>query len=122
MPLFAPLDLKSLERVAQQLVRIEVPAGEVLIREGDEGDRFYVIDSGQMTASFEGSVLRQMGPGDPFGEIALLRDVPRTATVIADEPSVVLALERTDFLDAVTGNSEVNNRADDMISKRIPTY
>jgi signal-transduction protein with cAMP-binding, CBS, and nucleotidyltransferase domain len=122
VPLFAPLDLKSLERVAQQLIRIEVPAGEVLIREGDEGDRFYVIDSGQMTASFEGSVLRQMGPGEPFGEIALLRDVPRTATVIADEPSVVLALERADFLDAVTGNSEVNNRADDMISKRIPTY
>jgi MFS family permease len=122
VPLFAPLELKSLERVAQQLVRIEVPAGEVLIREGDEGDRFYVIESGQMTASFEGTLLRQMGPGDPFGEIALLRDVPRTATVIADVPSVVLALERTDFLDAVTGNSEVNNRADDMISKRIPTY
>jgi MFS family permease len=122
VPLFAPLELKSLERVAQQLVRVEVPAGEVLIREGDEGDRFYVIESGQMTASFEGSVLRQMGPGDPFGEIALLRDVPRTATVIADEPTVVLALEREDFLDAVTGNSEVNNAADDMISRRIPTY
>ena len=122
VPLFAPLELKSLERVAQQVVRIEVPAGDVLIREGDEGDRFYVIESGQMTASFEGAVLRQMGPGDPFGEIALLRDVPRTATVTADEPTVVLALERADFLDAVTGNSEVNNRADDMISKRIPTY
>ena len=122
VPLFAPLELKSLERVAQQLVRIEVPAGDVLIREGDEGDRFYVIESGQMTASFEGAMLRQMGPGDPFGEIALLRDVPRTATVTADEPTVVLALERADFLDAVTGNSEVNNRADDMISKRIPTY
>ena len=122
VPLFAPLELKSLERVAQQLVRIEVPAGDVLIREGDEGDRFYVIESGQMTASFEGAVLRQMGPGDPFGEIALLRDVPRTATVTADEPTVVLALDRAEFLDAVTGNSEVNNRADDMISKRIPTY
>ena len=122
VPLFAPLELKSLERVAQQLVRIEVPAGDVLIREGDEGDRFYVIESGQMTASFEGTVLRQMGAGDPFGEIALLRDVPRTATVTADEPTVVLALDRADFLDAVTGNSEVNNAADDMISRRIPTY
>ncbi len=103
VPLFAPLELKSLERIAQQLVRIEVPAGEVLIHEGDEGDRFYVIESGQMTATFEGAVLRQMGPGDPFGEIALLRDVPRTATVTADEPSVVHALDRADFLDAVTG-------------------
>ena len=122
VPLFAPLEPKSLELIAQQLVRIEVPAGDVLIREGDEGDRFYVIESGQMTATFEGAVLRQMGPGDPFGEIALLRDVPRTATVTADEPTVVLALDRADFLDAVTGNSEVNNRADDLISKRTPTY
>lgn len=122
VPLFAPLEPKSLERIAQQLVRIEVPAGDVLIREGEEGDRFYLIESGQMTAMFEGALLRQMGAGDPFGEIALLRDVPRTATVTADEPTVVYALEREDFLDAVTGSSEVNNAADDMISKRIPTY
>ncbi len=122
VPLFAPLEPKSLERIAQQLVRIEVPAGDVLIREGAEGDRFYVIESGQLTATFHGEVLRQMGPGDPFGEIALLRDVPRTATVTADEPTAVLALDRAAFLEAVTGNNEVNNLADDLISKRTPTY
>ena len=61
-------------------------------------------------------------PGDPFGEIALLRDVPRTATVTADEPTVVLALERADFLEAVTGNSEANSAADDLISMRVSTY
>jgi CRP-like cAMP-binding protein len=122
VPLFAPLAPKSLERIAQQLVRIEVQAGDVLIHEGEEGDRFYVIESGQMTATFEGTVLRQMGHGDPFGEIALLRDVPRTATVTADQPTVVHALERADFLEAVTGNSEVHNRADDLVSLRIRTY
>jgi len=122
IPLFAPLEPKSLERIAQQLVRLEVPAGDAVIREGEEGDRFYLIESGQLTATFEGKVLRLMGPGDPFGEIALLRDVPRTATVTADEPSVLLALEREPFLEAVTGNSEVNSRADDLISRRIPTY
>ncbi|MEP6760374.1 MAG: MFS transporter [Sporichthyaceae bacterium] len=122
LSLFAPLELKSLELVARRLVRVEVPAGAVVIREGDEGDRFYVIESGRAKASYRGEALRSMGPGDPFGEIALLRDVPRTATVTADEPMVLLALDRQPFLDAVTGNSEVNNRADDLISQRIPTY
>lgn len=122
VPLFAPLEPKSLEFIARQLVRVEVPAGEALIHEGEEGDRFYVIDSGRLTATFQGQVLSQMGPGDPFGEIALLRDVPRTATVTADEASVLLALDRAAFLDAVTGNNEVNSRADDLIGRRIPTY
>ncbi len=122
LPLFAPVEARALGFMAQRLVRVEVPAGEVFIREGDEGDRFYVIESGALTATFEGEVLRQMGPGDPFGEIALLRDVPRTATVTADEDSVLLALDREPFLEAVTGNSEVNSRADDLIAKRIPTY
>ena len=122
IPLFAPLEPKSLERVAQQLIRLEVPAGDTVIREGEEGDRFYVVETGRVSASFQGEFLSAAGPGDPFGEIALLRDVPRTATVVADEPSVLLALERDDFLNAVTGNSEVSSRADDLIARRIPTY
>ena len=75
-----------------------------------------------LTATHAGGVLSSMGAGDPFGEIALLRDVPRTATVTADEASVLLALDRDVFLDAVTGNSEVSGRADDLIARRIPTY
>jgi len=122
IPMFAPVEPKALELMAQRMVRIEVPAGETVIREGEPGDRFYVVESGALTATFQGEVLSQMGAGDPFGEIALLRDVPRTATVVADEPSVLLALDRGPFLDAVTGNSEVNSRADDLISRRIPTY
>ena len=122
IPLFLPLEPKSLELIANQLVRLEVPAGDVVISEGSEGDRFYVVESGRLTATHAGGVLSTMGPGDPFGEIALLRDVPRTATVTADEPSVLLALDRETFLDAVTGNSEVNGRADDLIARRIPTY
>jgi MFS family permease len=122
LPLFAPLEPKSLEAIAQQLVRVEVPAGDPVITEGAEGDRFYVIESGALTASHQGQVLSQMGPGDPFGEIALLRDVPRTATVVADTDSVLYALDRAEFLAAVTGSTEVNTRADDLISRRIPTY
>jgi MFS family permease len=122
LPLFAPLDPKSLELVAQQLQRVEVPAGTTVIREGDPGDLFYIVESGSLTASFQGKTLSQQGPGDPFGEIALLRDVPRTATVVADEPSVLLTLERQPFLDAVTGNSEVSGQADDLIARRTPTF
>ncbi len=122
LPLFAPLEPKSLELVAQRLIRVEVAAGDAVITEGETGDRFYVIETGRATATYRGDLLSHMGPGDPFGEIALLRDVPRTATVIADEPTVLMALERADFMDAVTGDSEVNNRADDLVARRIPTY
>ena len=122
VPLFGPLEPKKLEAIAQQLVRLEVAAGDVVIREGDEGDRFYVVESGRTTATHAGQVLSSQGPGDPFGEIALLRDVPRTATVTADEPTVLLCLDRDAFLAAVTGDDEVSTRADDLVSRRIPTY
>ena len=120
--LFAPVEAKSLELIAQQLIRLEVGVGEQIIHEGEEGDRFYIVESGQMAATFRGELLSVLSAGDPFGEIALLRDVPRTATVTAQEATVLLALERADFLAAVTGNSEVSNRVDDLIARRIPTY
>jgi hypothetical protein len=122
IPMFSPLEPKKLEALAQQLGRREVGAGEAVIREGDDGDRFYVVESGRTTATHGGQVLSSQGPGDPFGEIALLRDVPRTATVTADEPSVLLFLERDAFLAAVCGDDEVSTRADDLVSRRIPTY
>ena len=122
VPLFSPLEPQRLEAIAQQLGRREVAAGEVVIREGDAGDRFYIVESGRTTATHDGQVLSSQGPGDPFGEIALLRDVPRTATVTADEPSVLLFLERDAFLAAVRDDDEVSTRADDLVSRRIPTY
>lgn len=122
LALFAPLDPKSLERVAQQLKKIEVPAGATVIREGDVGDLFYIVESGALTATHNGEVLSHQGPGDPFGEIALLRDVPRTATVVADVDSTLVYLERDAFLAAVTGDVETANRAEDLVSRRIPTY
>jgi hypothetical protein len=122
IPMFSPLEPKKLETLAQQLGRREVPAGETVIREGDPGDRFYVVESGHTTATHDGRVLSSQGPGDPFGEIALLRDIPRTATITADEPTVLLYLERDAFLAAVRGDHEASTRADDLVSRRIPTY
>ncbi|MET0740561.1 MAG: MFS transporter [Candidatus Nanopelagicales bacterium] len=122
VPIFAPLSLPLLDQLARQLERIEVPAGSVIIREGDEGDRFYVVESGTVEATHAGTVLSVAGPGEPFGEIALLRDVPRTATVTATTDTVLYALTRADFLAAVTGDDEARLRADDLASRRIPTY
>lgn len=117
VPILAPLPLATLELLAGALVQIRYPPGSVVIRKGDAGDRFYVVDQGEVEIA--GS---RFGRGEGFGEIALLRDVPRTATVTADEDSVLLYLERDEFLAAVTGNSEVSSRADDLIARRIPTY
>jgi MFS family permease len=120
-PLFAPLARPLLETLAGRLVRVAVPAGETVMREGDLGDRFYVIESGSLAATFQGRPLSTMGPGECFGEIALLRDVPRTATVTAVEDSVLQALERDDFLAAMSGDRDLMSRTESLAGRRIAT-
>lgn len=119
LPIFAPLAPDRVESLARRLTRTTVPAGEVIMREGDDGDRFYVIESGGVDVTHGTEVIRHEGPGEYFGEIALLRDVPRTATVTATEDTVLLSLERGPFLDAVTGNAESTRAVDDVVSYRM---
>jgi MFS family permease len=102
--IFGPLGPANLERVARNLVALDAAAGDVVIAEGDAGDRFYLIESGKVIVSRADTALATLGPGDFFGEIALLRDVPRTATVTAQEPCALRALDREHFLAAVTGS------------------
>jgi CRP-like cAMP-binding protein len=108
-----------LESLARALVRVELAPGEVVIREGDEGDRFYVIESGTVEVTKEGAHVASLGPGDFVGEIALLRDVPRTATVRATSPTVLQALDRADFIPAVTGQGAFGEAADAAIATRL---
>jgi MFS family permease len=104
-PIFASLPAPQLETVARRARWITPSQGEMIIREGDPGDRFYVLESGELDVTVHGRRLRLMAtPGDGVGEIALLRDVPRTASVSAREPSVLLGLDREDFLAGVTGH------------------
>jgi len=104
IPFFAPLPAPAMERVMADLIATEAAAGDLLIREGDPGDRFYVIVEGEVAITRRGAHVSEQGPGAYVGEIALLRDVPRTATVMAKTPLRLLALEREPFLLAVTGH------------------
>jgi MFS family permease len=118
-PLFAPLPAPALEDMAARLVPVKAAEGEVLIREGDHGDRFYVIAAGSVRVTRAGGHVADLGPGDHVGEIALLRDVPRTATVTATSPSRLLALERHDFLEAVTGHAAIHAHAEGVVRQRL---
>ena len=104
VPIFGALPLATVENVSQRLVEVRVPAGDVLMRQGDHGDRFYVIADGWTDVDQDGERLRACGPGDVLGEIALLRDCPRTATVTARTDVLLYALERDAFIGAVSGS------------------
>jgi MFS family permease len=115
IPIFAPLPAPVIERLVASLVRVDVRPGDVVIREGEPGDRFYVIDHGDVEVTAGGRTLGRRGAGDYVGEIALLRDVPRTATVTADADTTLFALERDVFLGAVTGHPRSRDVAEERI-------
>jgi MFS family permease len=119
IPLFAPLPPPVIERLASTAARVEVPAGAVVFAQGDPGDRFYAIASGRVEVEVDGRRVREQAAGDWFGEIALLRDVPRTASVRALEDLELVALERDDFVGAVSGHAPSTEAADTVISRRL---
>jgi CRP-like cAMP-binding protein len=98
--LFADLPAPAIEGLAAALTAIHLPAGAVLIRQGDTGDAYYAIAAGELDALQDGRFLRRCGRGDGVGEIALLRAVPRTATVAAHTAATVYELNRELFLTA----------------------
>jgi CRP-like cAMP-binding protein len=119
IPIFSPLSPPVLEQLAARLTPVHANAGEEIIRLGDHGDRFYVVDKGEVEILTEGGPPRRQGEGAYFGEIALLRDVPRTATVRAATDCDLFALDRDDFLPAVTGHAGSAQAADVVISTRL---
>jgi MFS family permease len=119
VPLLALLPEPILEALARSSARIDAAAGDVVIREGDPGDLFYAIESGEVEVTKDGRHVATLGSGDYFGEIALLRDVPRTATVIARSDTVLQALDRGTFVPAVTGQGDFEEAADVAITTRL---
>ncbi len=112
LPLFAPVPAPALEAAARALVPILHAGGSDVIRQGDVGDRFYVVERGRLAVSQDGRQLRQLERGDAFGEIALMRAVPRTATVTALTDVELQALDRDAFLLAITGTYDARVTAD----------
>jgi predicted MFS family arabinose efflux permease len=119
IPIFAPLPPVTLEQVASHLSHVRLAAGDVVFREGDHGDRFYVVERGEVRVEPEGQPPVTLGRGDYFGEIALLRDVPRTATVTARTDAELWALERDIFIAAVTGHAPSARAADAVITTHL---
>jgi MFS family permease len=117
VPMFAPLSIAAKEHMAARLVEVPVSAGEVVIRTGEPGDRFYMVADGALEVT--NGVHAGARRGDFFGELALLRDIPRTATVIATTRSRLYALERDDFLAAVTGHSGVRAAGEAVVEQRL---
>ena len=121
LPMFAPLPLAVTELLAGEIEPHQFPAGAVVMRAGEAGDQFHLIVEGSAAVSVHGAPRPSLHRGDCFGEIALLRDIPRTATVTAEQPLRTLALGREEFLTAVTGNSTSTAAAGALAAQRLST-
>lgn len=115
-PIFAPLSAPAIERLAADLTAASYPADATVIQQGDVGDRYYLVRAGSLDVTVDGRPAGTLGPGDGFGEIALLRDVPRMATVIAKTDVQLYALQRDRFLEVVTGHPRSLKAAEDTIA------
>jgi MFS family permease len=119
VPFFEPLAPTTLEQLAMRVRPLSVPAGTVVIREGEGGDVFYLIESGQVDVIRDGKLVATLGAGQYFGEIALLHDVPRTATCVARSDAELYELERRVFVSAVSGNEQSHATIEDIVTGRL---
>lgn len=116
--LFAPLPLATVETLALRALPRVVFADEQVLRAGDVDTRFYVVADGTLEVQ-AGPIVRRLGPGDFFGEIALLRNVPRTASVIAETDGLLYVIGRRPFLQAVTGQARAAEAAEAVVDARL---
>ena len=121
LPLFAELPAPAIEGLAAALTPIHLVPGAVLIQQGDSGDAYYAIAAGELDVQHDGHFLRRCGRGEGVGEIALLRDIPRTATVIAHSAATVYELHRDLFLTAVLGHAPTQRQANRIADARLAT-
>jgi CRP-like cAMP-binding protein len=117
-----PLPMAAVDDLARHVEHAEFRAGQMIFRQGDHGDRFYVIADGEADVTIDGRSIGTLTPGEGFGEIALLRDTTRTATVSARTPLQVFTLDRRHFLPAVSGYRSSMMEADQLMRERLGTF
>lgn len=118
-PLFAPLSAPMVERLARSVEPMRVPAGVMVVAQGEVGDRYYLVVDGVADVIIDGAHIRQLSPGQSFGEIALLRDIPRTAAVAALTDLQLLTVPRDAFLEAITGHPRSRRTADATVEQHL---
>ena len=122
VPMFQPLPLPAIEQLARGLESVSVPAGGTVFRQGQAGDRYFVIQSGGADVVGDGRVVAHLGPGEGFGEIALLRSTPRTASVVARTPLELRALAPERFLSVVLGYTPSAQAATAVVDDQLGRY
>jgi hypothetical protein len=120
-PVFAPLPAPTIERLARNAETRSYDAGTIVVEQGAVGDEYYLVGDGRLAVTIDGMLIRELGPGTSFGEIALLRDVPRTATVTATTRVRLLVVARDDFIEAVTGHPRSLRTANDAVDRFLPS-
>ncbi len=119
LPLFARLSSRDLARVAQLADEVDVPAGQVLMRQGDSGEEAFILVSGSLTVERDGRTIGIRGPGEPVGEMSLLSKGPRNATVTAAAPSRLLVLAHREFNSMLNGYPEVRMQLLEVLAERV---
>jgi CRP-like cAMP-binding protein len=120
VPLFAGLGKHELEEVSRLADEIDVAAGQVLARQGDIGHEFFVIEAGKAEVVRDGERVAELAAGDFFGEIALITDERRTATVTASEPMTVIVMTGQSFRGLKLSHPQVYETVHAEVAKRRP--
>ena len=119
VPMFRELNKKTLERLERIARQRTFNTGDVIVKEGDEGVGFFLISSGKVTVTKEGKELTTLGVNEFFGEMALLDNYRRSATVTATEPTKCLAMLRSDFVAELRANADLGVEMLTLMSRRV---
>jgi MFS family permease len=119
VPMLRPLPVSTIEHLARNAREESVEPGETVVEQGEAGESFYVVVAGQLEVNENGRLLSVLSDGDCFGEIALLREIPRTTTVRARAPTALYALDRRHFVPIVSGYSESAAEAETVVETRL---